>query len=95
MVSDAEINARYPEVTPTRVEITLKSGRVIRNQVDMPKGDPRAPISEPELLAKFRHLAGMAVDGETVSDIETAILDLDHRDDLAPVFELLNARKVS
>jgi 2-methylcitrate dehydratase PrpD len=95
LVSDAEINARYPEVTPTRVEITLKSGRVIRNQVDMPKGDPRAPISEPELLTKFRHLAGMAVDGGTVSDIEAAVLNLDRHDDLAAVFELLNARKVS
>jgi 2-methylcitrate dehydratase len=95
LVSDAEINARYPEVTPTRVEITLNNGRIIRNQVDMPKGDPRSPMSESELLAKFRHLAGMAVDGGTVSEIEGAILDLDRHDDLAPVFELLNARKAS
>jgi 2-methylcitrate dehydratase PrpD len=95
LVSDAEINARYPEVTPTRVEITLNNGRIIRNQVDMPKGDPRSPMSESELLAKFRHLAGMAVDGGAVSDIEGAILDLDRHDDLAPVFQLLNARKAS
>jgi 2-methylcitrate dehydratase PrpD len=90
VVGDAEINARYPEVTPTRVEITLKNGRVLRNQVDTPKGDPRTPISEKGLIAKFHHLAGTAVDRETVSRIQDAVLDLDRHDHLEPLFELFN-----
>ena len=61
-----------PEVTPTRVEITLSNGRILRNQVDMPKGDPRSPMSESELLEKFAISPDMAVDGRTVSRIEVA-----------------------
>ena len=87
--SDADIDAVYPQVTPTRVEITLRGGRVVTNQVDMPKGDPRAPIAEQELLDKFRHLAGMALDDASVRRVESLVLRIDDHDDLAELFTLL------
>lgn len=89
---DASIDARYPQVTPTRVEIRLRSGEVLRNQVDMPKGDPRAPMSEGELFAKFEHLAGLALDAERVAQIKERVLRLEREHDLAPLFDLLEGR---
>ena len=88
---DAGIDARYPQVTPTRVEVKLKSGEVLRRQVDMPKGDPRSPMSEDELFEKFEHLAGMACDADRVRRIRDFVLSLEKHDDLSPLFALLEA----
>jgi 2-methylcitrate dehydratase PrpD len=90
--SDAGIDAMYPQVTPTRVEITLRGGRVVSNQVDMPKGDPRVPIAEHDLLDKFRHLAGMALDAPTVRRLESVVLGIDELEDLADLFMLVRGR---
>jgi 2-methylcitrate dehydratase PrpD len=90
VAADAAIDARYPEITPTRVEITLRNGKVLRNQVDMPKGDPRTPISEADLYAKFDHLAGMAFEPSLVARIKDAVMHLERHDDMAPVFALLD-----
>src|SRR6185437_9523178 len=90
--ADAEIDARYPGVTPTRVEITLRNGDVLRNQVDMPRGDPRTPMPEDELFAKFDHLAGLALDGERVRRVRELVLRIDREDDLSPLFGLLEGR---
>ena len=90
--SDAGIDAVYPQVTPTRVEITLRGGRVVSNQVDMPMGDPRVPIAEQDLLDKFRHLAGMALDTASVRRLESVVLGIDEHEDLAALFMLVRGR---
>jgi 2-methylcitrate dehydratase len=90
--ADPAIDARYPEVTPTRVEIRLRSGDVLRSQVDMPKGDPRTPLSHDELVAKFRHLAGLALDADRVRRIQEVVLHIERENDLSTLFGLLEAR---
>ena len=90
--ADPEIDRRYPEVTPTRVEITLAGGEVLRHQVDTPKGDPRTPISAADLLAKFEHLAGMAFDAGRVARIRDGIMNIERYPDLAPLLEIFDAR---
>jgi 2-methylcitrate dehydratase PrpD len=90
--ADPAIDARYPEVTPTRVEIRLRNGEVLRNQVDMPRGDPRTPMSEHELFAKFDHLAGLALDRERIRRVRELVLRIEREDDLAPLFGLLEGR---
>jgi 2-methylcitrate dehydratase PrpD len=92
VVPDAGIDARYPQVTPTRVEIRLRNGEVLRDQVDMPKGDPRTPMSEVELFSKFEHLAGLALDAKRVAAIKERVLRLERERDLAFLFDLLEGR---
>jgi 2-methylcitrate dehydratase PrpD len=87
--ADPVIDARYPDVTPTRVEILLRNGEVLRNQVDMPKGDPRSPVSEHELFGKFDHLAGLALDAERVGRIRNLVLRIERENDLSTLFRLL------
>ena len=91
--ADPAIDARYPQVTPTRVEIRMRNGEVLRNQVDMPKGDPRSPMSEQELLAKFDHLAGLALDRERVERVKDFVLALERHDDLSVLFGLLEGSR--
>ncbi len=92
VVADAGIDARYPQVTPTRVEITLKNGGRLQSQVDMPKGDPRTPMTQDELLAKFDDLAGLALDRERIERVKEIVLQLEHQAELSPLFTLLGGR---
>ena len=91
--ADAAIDGRYPQVTPTRVEIRLRNGEVLRNQVDMPRGDPRTPMSQHELLAKFDHLAGLALDAGSVRRVRDLVMGLERLGDLSPLFSLLEGRR--
>ncbi|HLI12079.1 MAG TPA: MmgE/PrpD family protein [Alphaproteobacteria bacterium] len=92
VAGDPALNARYPEVTPTRVEVTLRDGRVLRSQVDMPKGDPRVPVGEDELFEKFSALAGLAVDRGTAARILGAVLRLEDCDDVRSLTALASGQ---
>jgi 2-methylcitrate dehydratase PrpD len=55
--ADAELSARYPEFTASRVEVRLKDGRVFSEQVDVPQGDPRDPMTAADIAAKLKRFA--------------------------------------
>ncbi len=63
---DPELAAAYPETTPSRVQVRLKSGETLAKQVDTPKGDPRDPMTAEDLAEKLRRFAprkdGRAID---------------------------------
>jgi 2-methylcitrate dehydratase PrpD len=54
---DPELAIAYPGVTASRVEIRLKSGRKLMKQVDIPKGDPRDPMTAEDLAEKVKRFA--------------------------------------
>ena len=57
LVHDPALDAAYPEQWPAIVELETAAGTdTIR--VDIPRGDPKNPMSEMDLLAKFNALAG-------------------------------------
>jgi 2-methylcitrate dehydratase PrpD len=53
---DPDLTATYPRKWPARVTITLKDGRRLEGVNEYPKGDPENPLSERELIAKFKSL---------------------------------------
>ncbi len=86
--TDPELNASYPEKTATRVEIRLKNGRTLSRQVDIPRGDPRNPMTVEDVAAKVRSFAG----GRNESDLDRlieSILDLEKIADISAVTDLL------
>lgn len=60
--AEDRLNAKYPDKTPSRVEILLKDGRRLDRQVDIPLGDPRVPLEAAEIAEKILRFAG---DGDT------------------------------
>jgi 2-methylcitrate dehydratase PrpD len=54
---DPELSAAYPGMTASRVEIRLKSGQTLVKQVDIPKGDPRDPMTAEDLADKVKRFA--------------------------------------
>lgn len=78
---DPELAAAYPGKTSSRVEITLKGGRTLSRQVDIPKGDPRDPMTAEDLAAKLRRFA-VRKDGKTVDRIIELCLELEKVEDI-------------
>ena len=51
---DPELSAGYPDGIPNRVTVTTDDGDVLTERVDHPRGHARNPMSDDELVAKFR-----------------------------------------
>ncbi len=49
---DAGMTAAYPESTPCRLRITVADGSGFETRLEVPKGDPRAPLEDEEIAAK-------------------------------------------
>jgi len=54
VVADPEIDALFPKVKRARVTITTRDGRKETSQIDFAKGSPENPLSDEEIVAKFR-----------------------------------------
>jgi 2-methylcitrate dehydratase PrpD len=86
VVCDDELNRAYPERTSTRVEMELKGGRKIVRQVDIPKGDPRDPMTEKDLVNKVKRFAGSRDPGRLDRAIRR-IMDLENVNDIRELTE--------
>jgi 2-methylcitrate dehydratase PrpD len=58
MTKSAEIEKTFPEEWPAIATIHLEDGRSFEKMIRHPKGDPKNLLTWPELIAKFRALAG-------------------------------------
>lgn len=63
VVPNDEFEALFPKFQPSRVTITTADGRSFAKRVDVPKGDPRDPMTAEEIGVKFNAL-GKSVLGE-------------------------------
>src|SRR2546421_4828317 len=74
VVANDEFEALFPKFQPSRVTITTAAGKVFSKRVDVPKGDPRDPMTEEEIGVKF-HALGDTVLGKKACDrLAAAIL---------------------
>lgn len=65
VVADAEIERVFPELQRVRVVVRTTDGREVETQLDYPKGDPRNPLTDDEIVGKMAALAkGIAADDE-------------------------------
>jgi len=55
--SDPALNKAYPGMTSSRIEIKLRDGRTLIKQVDIPAGDPRAPMTAEDVAGKMKRFA--------------------------------------
>ncbi len=76
---------------PDRVEVTLADGAVLVAEVGAPKGTPPDPLSEAEVLAKFRRSAAVSADAVRVEAIAAACGRLDHLADAGDLTRLLGS----
>ena len=89
VIADPEIDALFPRVKRARVQITTLEGAVHSAQVDHAKGSPENPLSDDEIVAKFRANAEGVISSKRQDEIIDATWAFDEIDDLGAYMRLL------
>ncbi|MFZ2875643.1 MAG: MmgE/PrpD family protein [Phycisphaerales bacterium] len=77
VVANDEFEALFPKFQPSRVTITTKDGRSFAKRVDVPKGDPRDPMTAEEIGVKFHALGDSVIGKDRCNRLADMILKLE------------------
>ncbi|MCG3130905.1 MAG: 2-methylcitrate dehydratase 2 [Phycisphaerae bacterium] len=86
IVEDAELNKGYPKGIPNDITITCADGTVAAKRVDFPRGHAENPMTDDEVVAKFRRLADGVIRDKEADRILKLCWKLDTLKDVTPVF---------
>ena len=92
VTADEEIDALFPRVKRARVSVEMSDGRSFSTQTDVAKGDPRDPLSEEELQAKFFANAELVISQRQAERIVEATMNIENYEDLSGYIKLLVAK---
>jgi 2-methylcitrate dehydratase PrpD len=73
----------------TELCITLSDGTRLQRRLAQPHGGPDDPVSNAEIVAKFRHLTAPCLTPGRLDAVQNAVLGLDDADDLDHLINLL------
>ncbi len=91
VVANEEFEKLFPEFQPSQVTLTLNDGRAFTKRVDVPKGDPRDPMTPEEIKIKFDAL-GAGIIGQSKCDAAgKLIMQIENEQKLDRLFEVLKA----
>lgn len=68
---------------PAEVEIMTMDAQSVRGRTEYPRGDPENPVTQEQLAAKFRELAGSYYEDQAVEDLILSINELENIADLS------------
>jgi len=86
IVEDVELNKGYPFGIPNDITITCSDGTKASKRVDFPRGHAQNPMTDDEVIAKFKRMARGVVSDKTASEILERAWNMDKATDLAPLF---------
>jgi len=92
VVANEEFEALFPKFQPSRVTITTNDGKSHSTRVDVPKGDPRDPMTEEEIAVKFTALGGDVIGKEQCEKLRKCIMNLDSAKKVDELLDLTIAR---
>ncbi len=88
VVANEEFERAFPAKQCTRVTITTADGRELVNEREIPKGDPRDPMTIEELDEKFTALSEPIMTEGRRSGLKAAIFDLENCTDVGDLMKL-------
>lgn len=86
VVADEKLEAEFPELQPSVVDIKLKSGEVYTLRVAYAKGDPRETMTDEDLNDKFYGLTAEFMTDERRGQIREMVFELEN---VAAIEELM------
>src|SRR6266851_9762364 len=92
VVANDEFEALFPKFQPSRVTITTSDGKSHSTRVDVPKGDPRDPMTEEEIAVKFTALGDDVIGKDQCKKLQKLITSIETAKDVSELFELTTAR---
>jgi 2-methylcitrate dehydratase PrpD len=93
-VSEPDIQDRFPAEALGWVEIRLRNGETIRSELTAARGDAHIPLSDDEILGKFRQLAEATLE-ERTDDVIDAVMNIEAPESAKRLLQLVGglARK--
>ena len=73
-------------------EITTRNGEKYSLRVDYPRGHARNPMTDEEIVDKFRNMASNHMSDEQMQQITEALFDLENLDDIGDLIKLMDFR---
>jgi len=92
VVANEEFEVLFPKFQPSRVTITTNDGKSYSTRVDVPKGDPRDPMTEEEIAVKFIALGGDVIGKDQCEKLRKCIMNIDSAENIHELLELTVAR---
>jgi 2-methylcitrate dehydratase len=92
VVANEEFEALFPKFQPSLVTITTNDGKQYSTRVDVPKGDPRDPMTEEEIAVKFTALGGDVIGKKQCETLRQCIMNFDSGERLDELLALTIAR---
>lgn len=84
-----ELDRMYPEAIPNRITVKTRGDRRFTEQVDYPKGHPKNPMSDEELVEKFARLVSPYLTEAQVKSVIDAVFNLEKLDNVGRLVESL------
>src|SRR5881397_2366295 len=88
VVANEEFEALFPKFQPSRVTITTNDGKEYSTRVDVPKGDPRDPMTEEEIAVKFTALGGDVIGKNQCEKLRQCIMKIDSAETVDELLKL-------
>jgi len=92
VVDNPEIDALFPKVKRAVVTIKTSQGEY-KKQEDFAKGQPERPLSEEELISKFKANSEKKISPSRMEDIIKATQELENIDEIGKYMTLLVSDK--
>jgi 2-methylcitrate dehydratase PrpD len=86
---ETAFDERYEDGYNTRLEVTLSGGARRTSFIDDPRGGLQQPLTNSEVVEKFRTLADPLVGAQRAGEIEHAVLTLETLENIDGLIELL------
>jgi 2-methylcitrate dehydratase PrpD len=88
--ADPEMSEAFPREWPAEIRVDLRDGRSFERRIAHPKGEPEAPMTEAEVEAKFRDLAGVAITDAAATAVIEAVAGIEKSAGVAPILRAVN-----
>jgi len=92
VVPNDEFEALFPEFQPSQVTITLVNGTNHTARVDVPKGDPRDPMTEDEIAVKFNALGESVIGLAACNELRSLVMNMENEESLERMFGLMTTQ---
>jgi len=87
IVETDECNAGYPDGIPNRVIVRLRDGREFSQLVKYPRGHAGNPMTDDEVIAKFRQQATGVISSATADRLIELTMSMEGLADVTPLLE--------
>ncbi len=87
ITEEPELNPGYPKGIPNHITVTMGGGKKVDKRVDFPRGHAENPMTDDEVVSKFKRLAQGVISDGTIATILDKAWHLDELSDLDELFQ--------